>query len=152
MDHLRDMGFITYDLSFSITLIEGLIQTGQLPLAAQKLDDALERGERFGEVWLEPEFLRLRGLLESKIGDLAASEQTLRRSVQRADELDALFWMLRAAHDLASLLKSQDRRSEALRILEPVYSRFSEGFSLPDLSTASHLLTTLRQSNAGKSA
>jgi predicted ATPase len=47
---------------------------------------------------------------------------------------------LRAASNLARLLKSQGREAEADAVLRPVYGWFTEGFEFPDLRRARALL------------
>ena len=44
---------------------------------------------------------------------------------------------------LAGLWHDQDRKRQALDVLEPVLGRFTEGFATPDLSKARSLLATL---------
>jgi predicted ATPase len=55
----------------------------------------------------------------------------------------ALSWELRAATSLARLWYGQNRRTEALALLQPVYDRFTEGFDTADLKSAKTLLDTL---------
>jgi predicted ATPase len=50
---------------------------------------------------------------------------------------------LRAAHDLALLLREHGRREEAHAVLAPVYAWFTEGFDFPDLREAKALIDQL---------
>jgi len=50
---------------------------------------------------------------------------------------------LRTATSLVHLWRDQHRIAEARKILEPVYSRFSEGFETADLQRAKSLLAQL---------
>jgi predicted ATPase len=52
-------------------------------------------------------------------------------------------WELRAAISLARLWQSQGKRQEALDLLTPVYSWFTEGFDTADLKDAQALLMEL---------
>jgi predicted ATPase len=50
---------------------------------------------------------------------------------------------LRAATSLAGLWSDQGRHADAVALLAPVYSWFTEGFSTPDLLQAKALLDQL---------
>ena len=50
---------------------------------------------------------------------------------------------MRAATSLARLLRDQCRSADALALLEPVYDRFTEGFTTADLKDAKVLLDAL---------
>ena len=52
-------------------------------------------------------------------------------------------WELRASVSLARLWREQDKRSEALGLLSPIYGWFTEGFDTPDLKEARALLDAL---------
>jgi predicted ATPase len=47
---------------------------------------------------------------------------------------------LRTATSLARLLSQQGQRADAIACLEPVYSRFTEGFGTADLMAAKRIL------------
>ncbi len=52
-------------------------------------------------------------------------------------------WQLRAAIRLARLWHSQDKTTEALDLLAPIYGWFTEGFDTADLKEAKALLDEL---------
>jgi predicted ATPase len=60
-----------------------------------------------------------------------------------AREQGALFWELRVALSLARLLRDQGRSTDAIGTLQPVYDRFTEGFTTADLQRAKTLLEQL---------
>ena len=66
----------------------------------------------------------------------------MQRALESARRQGALSWELRAATSLARLY-GQNRRTEALALLQPVYDRFTEGFNTADLKAAKALLDTL---------
>ena len=76
-------------------------------------------------------------------GDATVAEEHFRQALDSARRQGALSWELRAATSLARWY-GQNRRTEALALLEPVYDRFTEGFDTVDLKTAEALLDTLR--------
>jgi hypothetical protein len=52
---------------------------------------------------------------------------------------------LRAATDLATLLQSSGRTTEATAVLKPIYDWFSTGWDYPDLRKAKTVMTSLRR-------
>lgn len=74
------------------------------------------------------------------MGDDAHAEATLRKSLRVADEIGALGWKLRAALDLALLLKDRGALADAREILRPVYDQFTDGFDTGDLKNARRFL------------
>ena len=53
-------------------------------------------------------------------------------------------WELRAAMSLSRLWQRQGKRTEAYKLLAPVYGWFTEGFDTADLQDAKTLLEALR--------
>ena len=104
------------------------------------LDQGIDQSEAG---WISPELLRLRGELLLSQGAPAAAETAeslFRQALDEARSEGALSWELRAATSLARLLRQQGRRAEAIACLEPVYSRFTEGFGTADLIAAKRIL------------
>jgi predicted ATPase len=122
---------------------EGLATTGQIADALDAIADAFARAERTGELWQFPEFLRVKGELLLSRGpapQAAAAEDYFQRARDCARRQGALSWELRAATSLARLLRDQGRSADAVSCLQPIYDRFTEGFSTADLITAKQLL------------
>jgi predicted ATPase len=112
---------------------------GGLAVVADALDDIAARNER-------PHFaeeLRIRALLETQSGAVAAAEATLRDAVEFAHAQQAKSWELRAATSLARLLADQGDTRSARDALDPVYDWFTEGFATHDLRQARTLLREL---------
>jgi hypothetical protein len=57
-------------------------------------------------------------------------------------------WELRAASDLAQLLREQQRQVDARDVLAPVHSGFSEGFDILELQRSKALLMRLSAATA----
>jgi len=76
-------------------------------------------------------------------GDATVAEEHYRQALDSARRQGALSWELRAATSLARLWYGQNRPTEALALLQPVYDRFTEGFDTADLKAAKALLDTL---------
>ena len=98
------------------------------------------------------EVLRLKGWLASLAGDHDGAETALRKSLDVARAQQAKSWELRSATTLARLWAGQDRKEEALGLLEPVYEWFTEGRDTKDLMTAAQLLDELGAQAAGSAA
>jgi predicted ATPase len=77
-------------------------------------------------------------------GDLAVAEQNYLTSLDWAREQQAKSWELRTATSLAKLWQSQGKRREALNLLKPIYTWFTEGFDTKDLKQAKSLLAELK--------
>ena len=96
--------------------------------------------------WNTPEFLRVDALLllwHDVPGAATAAETKLRRAMAIARGQGALSWELRAATSLARILRNRGHLVDAVEILQPVYDRFTEGFSTADLQAAKTLLGDL---------
>ncbi len=102
--------------------------------------------ETTNERWCEAEIPRLRAHLTS---DPAAAARLLETSVCLAREQGGLLWEVRAATDLAKLLKSQGRHEAAYHTLAPVLSRVTEGLTMPDFRASRELLRELSPEAVG---
>ncbi|MNY67287.1 hypothetical protein D3C86_2048460 [compost metagenome] len=71
------------------------------------------------------------------------------RALNVAKTQGALTWELRSATALAQLWLRQGRYGQAHELLAPIYQRFTEGFSTPDLTTVRCLLDRLQRHLAG---
>jgi predicted ATPase len=130
---------------FLCEMVEGLARAGRVDEAFAVVQEAIDRCERDDERWALAEFLRLKGELVSQRDETAAatSDTFFEQAMDLARRQGALSWELRAATSLARLWHGQNRRSEALALLQPVYDRFTEGFDTADLKAAKALLDTL---------
>jgi predicted ATPase/DNA-binding winged helix-turn-helix (wHTH) protein len=128
-------------------LAAGLAGAGQIAEGLVVVDKALARAEQTEAGWYLAELLRTRGelLLQGRApAAAAAAEQCFHQALDVARRQDALSWELRAAMSLARLWHGQRRVSQARKLLEPVYHRFTEGFATVDLVAAKALLTSMR--------
>jgi tetratricopeptide (TPR) repeat protein len=118
----------------------GLARVGRPDEADAAVDEAMA----FGPHFYLPEIMRIKGELLASGSYSSEAEYWFSRSLDLAREQSALAWELRAATSLAHLRARQGRDDDALRILRPVYDRFSEGFDTLDLRVAKRLLDDLR--------
>ena len=131
-------------ISYHTALLAKACQiAGQVEEAAVHLDNALQLAEAIGERWFTAELYRHKGRLMSGRGDSEAAEALCRQALAIAREQEAKLWELRAAVDLARLVRDRGHRSEARDLLAPVYGWFIEGFDTHDLKSAKLLLDEL---------
>jgi predicted ATPase/DNA-binding winged helix-turn-helix (wHTH) protein len=124
-------------------LAEGLGRAGQIAQGLEAIDEALARSERNEDRWSVAELLRIRGellLLQGGSSAAAAAEDHYQQALGWARRQGALSWELRAATSLARLLRDQNRSTEAIALLAPIYNRFTEGFGTEDLKAAKALI------------
>src|ERR1700730_764308 len=131
-----EASFQPYFTWFLGELAEGLGRVGQIAQGLEAIDEALGRSERNEDRWCVAELLRIRGellLLQEGSGAAAAAEDHYEPTLGSARQQGALSWELRAATSLARLLRDQNRSTEAIALLAPIYNRFTEGFGTEDL-------------------
>jgi predicted ATPase len=122
---------------------EGLGHAGQIAQGFEAIDEALARSERNEDRWCVAELLRIKGellLLQGVSGAAAAAEDHYQQALGWARRQGAFSWELRAATSLARLWRDQNRSTEAIALLAPVYDRFTEGFETDDLKAAKALI------------
>jgi predicted ATPase/DNA-binding winged helix-turn-helix (wHTH) protein len=144
---LRRAGFLQYYTPYLGSLAEALGVSGQIAPGLVAIGEAIERAESTGEHWCLAELLRIKAellLLQGARDAAATAEDHFRQALDLARRQGALAWELRAATNLARLLRDRDHSAEAMGILQPVYDRFTEGFDTADLKTAKVLLVDLR--------
>jgi predicted ATPase len=113
------------------------------------VDDALlQRADTGAAGWSTAEILRARA--QALPGEdcplkTTAAEVLLIRALNVAQTQGALAWELRSATALAQVWQRQGRYGEAHELLAPIYQRFTEGFTTPDLTTARRLLDRLQR-------
>jgi predicted ATPase len=117
---------------------------GQLAVALDLLDAAIQTAEITSERFFEAELHRLRGETLLTLGKKGEAEAGLQRALTIAQQQQARWWELRAATSLAKYWHAEGKYAEAHSILELVCSWFTEGFDTPDLKRAKALLDELR--------
>ena len=131
--------------SFLSLLVEAYRQEEQAQQGLSVLAEALERIDQSGERYYEAEIYRLRGelLLQTTQKKETEAEHCFQKAIDIARHQNAKSLELRAAMSLGRLWHQQGKRSEALRIIEEVYSWFTEGFDTKDLQEAKVLMRQL---------
>jgi predicted ATPase len=110
------------------------------------IEEALTLAVTGGELFWHAELLRLKGelLLGQSDPSVRAAEECFCKALKVAQGQHAKMHELRAATSLATLWKKLNKVDDAKRLLNAVYSRFTEGVDNLDLIEAKTLLEQLR--------
>jgi class 3 adenylate cyclase len=125
---------------FMVALVDAELLAGHVEAAGTTLERVI--GQKREPIWL-PEILRARGdlRLAQNPDDSIAAGQLYNEAIALARGRDAKSLELRAALSLARLYGRQGRQRDAVNLLQPLYSWFSEGFETGDLKDAKALLS-----------
>jgi len=143
IDELPEPNFSFRSLIGLTELVESAVHSGRITEGLALVAAGIEQSEAG---WFMPELLRLKGellQLQSTPASADASEALFRQAQEEAHCKKTLSWELRAAMSLARLLRKQGHSDDAVAVLQPVYNRFTEGFSTADLIAAKQLLGEL---------
>jgi predicted ATPase len=144
LEILKEVGFYLYYPLFLGRWAEALAACGRLDEARVAVDKAQCRTEKAELLWFMPEVLRIKGEISVRAGATASAvEELFLQSLDWARRQQALAWELRTATSLARFWRDHDRSVEAHKLLDGVYSRFTEGFDTADLKAAKVLLAEL---------
>ena len=78
-------------------------------------------------------------------GDFDSAESSYLSALELARSQNVMSWQLRAATDLAKLWRQQGKRDDAIGLLSPILSWFTEGLDMSDLIDAKKLLDRLER-------
>jgi tetratricopeptide (TPR) repeat protein len=116
-------------------------EIGEIEEALKMVEEALELKCKFEELYMEAELLRLKGeLLQLQGKNEHDAEDYFRKAIDIAKGQKTKSLELRAVVSLSRLLKKQDKKEEAIELLEETYNWFTEGFDTKDLKEAKALL------------
>jgi class 3 adenylate cyclase/tetratricopeptide (TPR) repeat protein len=122
------------------------LATGKPEAALASASAGLKMVEKMGGAPLEAELYRLRGeALLAGAGTMGEAETAIEKGIVVARRQNAKSWELRGATSLARLRWHQGRREEAIALLAPIYTWFTEGFDTADLKEAKALLDKLTE-------
>lgn len=126
-------------------LAELQLAQGQVESANATADGALAAGRGSAQPCYDARLLQLKAESLRRLPgtDDSEVERLLRTAVETARSQHARSFELGAATSLAAFLRERSRKDEAIRLLQPVYETFREGFETPDLTDAKDLLDSL---------
>jgi class 3 adenylate cyclase/predicted ATPase len=130
---------------FRSWIVLGLQGLGRIDEASVLNADNITHCRETGDCYMEPECVRLQGelTLQAENPDIEAADRLFREAILIAQMHGAKSWELRAAMSLARLLRSRDRRADAVECLEPVLNWFTEGLETEDIRQAGNLMAAL---------
>jgi hypothetical protein len=139
-------GYEVYRPQLVVSLAQGLAKTGQLESARSTISEEIMWVEARGRLVDHMDLLCVKGEILGSMPQQDTSEGAacLLQAFQVARERGLLSLELRSGITLARLWADQGEANRALELLDPIFSRFSEGFQTHDLMAAAKLLTELR--------
>jgi len=146
IDELIECRFLMRIGSYLADLARALLRQGKVEESRQTIARALDYEERQGERWCRPELQRVEASVLFHEGEPLRAEKRLQEALVEARAIGAMTFELRSATDLAAHWIATGRRPKAVRLLTPIYERFTEGFETPDLMAASRLLQRMKAS------
>ncbi|MDJ0849827.1 MAG: TOMM system kinase/cyclase fusion protein [Myxococcota bacterium] len=135
------MRTVIYQPQTQLILAEAYADLGRLDEAWDTLD-ARQASGIDGRLHAEDEQL-LRGAIHWRRGAPAEAEHCLHRALEIARAGGARATELRAATELASLLRDRGEADQARALLQPVYAGYTQGFDTRDLQEARAVLDAL---------
>jgi predicted ATPase len=146
---LHENGYELYRPYLSLMLAEALAKAGDRELAYRTICEAVSWAETRDRVLQLVELSRVKGdiLISMSQTDVDEGEACLLQSLQLARDRGLLTLELRAGVSLARHWADRAQEDKALKLLDPIFNRFSEGFQMRDLVTAANLLKQLRSHN-----
>jgi predicted ATPase len=124
-------------------LAEAQARQGEPGAALVAVKEGVETQDRTGQRRWEPELHRLEGIALVGLNRIEEGQFALESALRIARKQQAKSYELRAATSLARLWGERGRRTEAQKLLAPVYGWFTEGFDTADLKDAKALLAEL---------
>lgn len=142
-DDYRRAGYALGITALDVLWCAALLLRQQPEAALEIIEQGLATASQNSERIFEAELYRLkaRALLARDSDDAAADAQSLlSRAMATAQSQDARALEVRAATDLAALLRDRGRHTEAFDLLAPLHASFTEGSDTQDLREAKALL------------
>jgi len=125
--------------TFMLAMLADLYgQTGEIEAGLEAITEALDLAHTYDERWWEADLHRLQAelLLRLDEPDAVQAEAALHQALTVAREQEAKSLELRAATSLGRLWCQQGKGEKAHRLVEDIYSWFTEGHDTADLKDA----------------
>ena len=137
-------GYELYRPQLVVSLAEGLAKTGQLESARSAISEEIIWVEARGLLVDHMDLLLVKGEILGSMSQQDEGAACLLQAFQVARNRGLLSLELRSGITLARLWAERGEANRALELLDPILSRFSEGFQTRDLMAAAKLLAELR--------
>jgi class 3 adenylate cyclase len=143
LDMLAEQKFHVFRTTLLPTHALALARTGDFTAAAAHLAEARSLMEEHDTRSSEPKISRIEGQLALLQGNNIKARACFEHAVGRARDLGHLSSELRAAEDLAAMLRNEEKRDQARDLLASVHARFSEGHDFPPIRRAARSIEGL---------
>jgi tetratricopeptide (TPR) repeat protein len=140
LDLLAELNFHVFRTTLLPTLALALARTGNFTAAAAHLAEASGLMEEHDARGSEPKISRIEGQLALLQGKNIKARACFEHALGRARDLGHLSSELRAAEDLAAMLRNEGKHDQARDLMAAVYARFTEGHDFPPLQRAARLV------------
>lgn len=129
--------------TFEMAIMEGCILAGRYGEARQARDNALRACSVLGENLYLGTIIRLSGLEMAQTGDVERAIEMFQQSIEQSNRNGAGLFELRAAIDLAELLRTQHRQGEAAETLARSLAKVDSQSAVSIVSEAKQLQASL---------
>jgi tetratricopeptide (TPR) repeat protein len=143
LEEYRSAGYQFGITALLILLCKALLLRRQLDAVSEIVEQGLSTCSANSERFFEAELYRLKAQQLLFANKTDSAQSFLERALTTARTQCSRSLELRAARDLAGLLRDQGKPQQARDLLAPVYGRFTEGFDTLDLKEAKALLGEL---------
>jgi predicted ATPase/DNA-binding winged helix-turn-helix (wHTH) protein len=134
------------NMDFTCDLASALVDLGEHEQALTLTVNAIEQQQRAGKLLHMPALFRMKGLIlaSRSAEDYFEAEASLLLAIDWAKRQSATLFELKAATDLAELLRKQDRVAEAYKHLSAAFDRMPAGIASPVHERALEILDRLQ--------
>jgi predicted ATPase/DNA-binding winged helix-turn-helix (wHTH) protein len=146
LKQLHAMRYEMLNTGFKLSLVQGLMATGQFGESLMLVNETIRLVEANGDLLHMPEALRVKGsvLLSMPQRRIHDAEMCFIQSLDWSRRQAARSWELRTAVDLATLWAARGQGERGHAVLRPIFEEFVEGLDTADLKAAERLLATLQ--------
>ena len=133
LDMLSELNFDVFRPTLLPTHALALARTGNFAAAAAYLDEARGLMKKHDARISEPNISRIEGQLALLQRNNLKARACFEHAIDQARSLGHLSSELRAAEDLAAVLRGEEKHDQARDLLASIHARFTEGHDFPPL-------------------
>jgi tetratricopeptide (TPR) repeat protein len=140
LDMLSELNFDVFRPTLLPTHALALARTGNFAAAAAHLDEARGLMKKHDARISEPNISRIEGQLALLQRNNLKARACFEHAIDQARSLGHLSSELRAAEDLAAVLRGEEKHDQARDLLASIHARFTEGYDFPPLQRVARLI------------
>jgi predicted ATPase/DNA-binding winged helix-turn-helix (wHTH) protein len=141
---LRSARYELLTTPFSMALARGLLLEGRNREAAELIEGSIARCEGNGELFAMPELIRMKAGIRSGQDEGREVIALLKQAITLAEKQGSLTWQIRAAVDLALIMRGIGQSGDALDLLDGLLAQVAASNQTADVLRARKLAETLR--------